>query len=246
MIPAHKQCVLFFTKWPQAGQVKTRLGADIGTTQGTQLYTYFVEDLAEQLHQTQSETICCYHPVDREDAFQAWLGPQFHYHAQPSAGLGERMEHAFGHAYDRGFDRVIVIGSDSPDLPASLLDLALESLRSHDAVIGPADDGGYYLIGFGRDHFRPSVFRNIEWSTESVFSQTMSHLHQIGVHTKVLAQRQDVDTGTDLLQLVRNSKDTPFALSKTFAYCRKQGWDRPIVDRRSRQQYDSPFGTGNE
>ena len=225
MCSNNRQCILFFTKWPQAGQVKTRLSKDIGAEHGTRLYTLFVEDLAQGLKRSEAQIICCFHPAEREEAFRRWLGSGFRYLAQEGQSLGERLEHAFVHAYSLGFGRVIVIGSDSPDLPVSVLNQALENLRSHDAVIGPSHDGGYYLIGFHVDNFRPSVFRNIEWSTEQVFDQTLRHLNQTEVTLQVLPQWQDVDTGRDLDRLVRRNVNTPFAASKTFGYCRQQGWD---------------------
>ena len=227
MCSNNRQCILFFTKWPQAGQVKTRLSKDVGAEHGTRLYTLFVEDLAETLGRCQAQIICCFHPPQREEAFRGWLGSGFRYLAQEGQGLGERLEHAFVHAYSLGFDRVIVIGSDSPDLPTSLLDRALGSLQSHDAVIGPSDDGGYYLIGFHVDTFCPSVFRDIEWSTEQVFDQTLRHLNQSEVDIQRLPQWQDVDTGPDLDQLVRRHANSTSAASKTLSYCREQGWDRP-------------------
>ena len=227
MCSNNRQCILFFTKWPQAGQVKTRLSKDIGAERGTRLYALFVEDLAQTLKRSDAQIICCFHPAEREEAFRRWLGSRFRYLPQEGQGLGERLEHAFVHAYSLGYDRVVVIGSDSPDLPTSLLDRALESLVRHDAVIGPSDDGGYYLIGFHVNTFCLSVFRHIEWSTEHVFEQTLRHLNETEATLQVLPQWQDVDTGRDLDRLVRRNTDTPFAASKTFGYCRNQGWDRP-------------------
>jgi len=228
MYSNNRQCILFFTKWPQAGQVKTRLSKDVGAEHGTRLYTLFVEDLAETLKRSEAQIICCFHPAERKEAFRRWLGSGFRYLAQEGQGLGERLEHAFVHAYSLGFDRVIVIGSDSPDLPASLLDRALESLKCHNAVIGPSDDGGYYLIGFHVDIFCPSVFRDIEWSTERVFDQTLRKLNQAEVDVQMLPKWQDVDTGRDLDQLVRRNADTPFAASKTFGYSRQQGLGQAV------------------
>ncbi|MCH8193298.1 MAG: TIGR04282 family arsenosugar biosynthesis glycosyltransferase, partial [Planctomycetes bacterium] len=164
---------------------------------------------------------------EREEAFRRWLGSGFRYLTQEGQSLGERLEYAFVHAYSLGFDRVIVIGSDSPDLPTSLLDRALRSLRCHDAVIGPCDDGGYYLIGFHVDSFCPSVFRHIEWSTGKVYDQTLRNLNQTGVDIQMLPQWQDVDSGRDLDQLVRRNANSRCAAPKTLHYCREQGWNRP-------------------
>ena len=109
-------------------------------------------------------------------------------------------------------------GSDIPDLPESILSEAFRSLDDHDAVLGPARDGGYYLIGFRRDTFVPDVFRGIEWSTDRVFAETRRKLEQATRSVYLLPEWSDVDTPEDLRDLKERNEGTAFAKSRTMKY----------------------------
>jgi glycosyltransferase A (GT-A) superfamily protein (DUF2064 family) len=95
-------------------------------------------------------------------------------------------------------EKVLLIGADIPDLSIPLIDEALNALNTNDAVIGPADDGGCYLIGFNRDAFLPGIFQGIAWSTDSVYHKTMNFFAESGLRVHVLAVLKDVDTLEDL------------------------------------------------
>jgi rSAM/selenodomain-associated transferase 1 len=118
----------------------------------------------------------------------------------PQAGedLGERMKNGFVEALSMNFKRVVLIGSDIPDLPLEFIEEAFTSLQEKDAVIGPALDGGYYLIGFKKETFSPRVFEGIHWSTESVFEKTLKVLQQEGLTVHTLQPLRDIDTVEDL------------------------------------------------
>jgi len=108
------------------------------------------------------------------------------------------MEHALRQAFVQGFSRAVLIGSDIPDLTVELMDEAFSSLRTNDAVIGPAFDGGYYLIGFNRDTLLSEVFEGMEWSTDTVFAETLARLKASGLKAHQLPQQRDIDTLADL------------------------------------------------
>lgn len=214
-------CILLFVKSPISGQVKTRLAAEIGEEAAVGLYRCFVEDLISTVAGLGAAFRLCFHPPEAKAHFQQWLGEQHSYTPQAGNGLGERLKNAFADAFEQGFSKVVAIGSDSPDLPEDFLRRAFEQLESHDAVIGPSSDGGYYLIGFSENSFVTEAFDCIAWSTSAVCDQTQMRLrtHELNVH--LLPLWHDVDTRADLEGLAARNENTSFGLSRTFAYIRK-------------------------
>jgi hypothetical protein len=210
-----------FVKSPIKGQVKTRLAVDIGEDVAVGLYKCFVEDVVSTVEGFNTAFRLCFHPPEAKSHFQQWLGEQHSYTPQAGNGLGERLKNAFVDAFGQGFSKVVAIGSDSPDLPESFLRQAFEELDSHDAVVGPSSDGGYYLIGFSEDSFAPGAFDGIAWSTSAVFSQTRIKLETHGLNVHLLPQWHDVDTRSDLDGLTARNENTSFGLSRTFAFIRK-------------------------
>ena len=128
------------------------------------------------------------------------------------------MKNCFQRCFADGFSSVAIIGSDIPDLPPEVFGESFAALESRGAVIGPAADGGYYLIGFREETFVPEVFEGIAWSTEGVFAETLERLIRAGVGVHLLPSRRDVDTPEDLRDLVRRNRNTPFARSRTMAW----------------------------
>ena len=171
-------CILFFVKYPEKGTVKTRLSRELGDDHTIELYRCFVQDMLGMLKKTDYSCRLYITPPDTEQKFRQWLGDEHLYAPQAEGDLGERMERAFQQAFDEGYERVVLIGSDIPDLPPPVIKEALRSLKSNDAVIGPSRDGGYYLIGFNDNSFLPAVFAGIAWSTRTVFEQTMDVLSE--------------------------------------------------------------------
>jgi glycosyltransferase A (GT-A) superfamily protein (DUF2064 family) len=127
------------------------------------------------------------------------------------------MKNCFQRCFADGFSQVVIIGSDIPDLPPETFAEAFTALERRDAVIGPAVDGGYYLVGFREETFIPEAFEGIAWSTEGVFAETLERLIRAGVGVHRLPSRRDVDTPEDLRDLVRRNRNTPFARSRTMA-----------------------------
>lgn len=221
--PDHNAAIVFLTKWPEPGRVKTRLGKHIGQARAAHLYSQFVLDLADALITLPCDTLCCYDPSVEGRRFEQWLGPQHNYIAQQGRDLGERMTQAFSWAFDHHYDPVIVIGTDSPDLPPALLQEALDALNSHDMTIGPSQDGGYYLIGFSKAGFRHNVFDGIAWSTGQVYQQTCDRISQTNCRVHTLPGWYDVDTQADLIHLMDTHKDRPSSLSRTMAWLQEHG-----------------------
>jgi glycosyltransferase A (GT-A) superfamily protein (DUF2064 family) len=127
------------------------------------------------------------------------------------------MADAFVQSFSEGLEKLILIGSDVPDLTEAIIDEAFKSLQSNDAVIGPASDGGYYLIGFNKGTFLPDIFTGLMWSTSSIFRQTMKVLQESGCSVHILPECSDVDTVDDLRSFFIRNKDVDFRTSYTLS-----------------------------
>ncbi|MDM8537304.1 TIGR04282 family arsenosugar biosynthesis glycosyltransferase, partial [Desulfobacterales bacterium HSG17] len=163
------KCVLVFLKSPVMGKVKTRLAKHIGDRQAVKLYKHFVADTLKMLENGTHSIIICYYPFNAEKEISEWIGNKYPLWPQKGDTLGKKMLHAFDRAFKQGFEQVILIGTDTPDLPETIIKKGFNALGENDAVIGPSVDGGYYLIGFNTETFLPQAFENITWSTEKVF-----------------------------------------------------------------------------
>jgi hypothetical protein len=140
----------------------------------------------------------CFTGARRRD-FRAWLGTNLHFQPQTSGDLGTRMREAFGKAFADGAARAVAIGTDVPGLSVDLLSRAAELLADHDVVLGPAGDGGYYLIGM--THHHPELFTAIDWSTDRVARQTRAAIGRLGLTLAELPVLNDVDRPEDLVPL---------------------------------------------
>jgi rSAM/selenodomain-associated transferase 1 len=217
--------ILLFIKEPVAGRVKSRLAVSLGENAALDLYRSFVHDMLTSIEASGIPLRVCYHPPGAEAAIRQWLGGNLAYQPQEGADVGERMEHAFKQAFAEGCSRAVLVGSDIPDLPPAAFFGAIRALDDHDAVIGPAKDGGYYLIGFRADTFLPDIFREIEWSTADVFSKTMQILDRSGRQVLQLPPWRDVDTIDDLKDLVSRNGSTAFRRSRTMVYLSEHTFD---------------------
>ena len=142
------RCVLVFVKAPEIGRVKTRLVGRLDAADAVNLYKCFTADILETLDRWGYPVVVCYHPEAAEKRVTQWLGNGYIYQPQQGKDLGERMARAFSHAFAHGHRAAVLIGSDLPDLPGDRIEAAFSALARSRAVIGPALDGGYYLIGF--------------------------------------------------------------------------------------------------
>lgn len=210
--------ILFFIKYPIKGHVKSRLNPQITPEKTVSIYKKFVEDLFLTLQKTSLTPIICYESSTPLSKFQQWLGTDHLYYPQTGQNLGQRMSQAFHHGFHHGFTKLLIIGSDSPDLTRSLINDALTHLNSHQAVIGPSTDGGYYLLGLKPTTYNQDYFQNINWSTATVFKETLNKLEKHLQKIKILPTWYDIDTYEDLYSLYQRNLSTPFRHSKTMKH----------------------------
>ena len=192
--------VLLFARAPRSGQVKTRLSADIGADRALQIYRTVGSRVVRQIAPVSSIT-AWYDPPDAEEEMRAWLG-ELSYRPQPEGDLGARLAHAFAeHFVAKPLEPALAIGCDAPGVDAAIIKQARGALRSKDIVLGPASDGGYYLIGLAQH--RRELFEGIPWGTDRVFECTIGICDAIGSEPAILPELQDVDRAADLTALDR-------------------------------------------
>jgi len=185
--------LLIFVKYPTPGKVKTRLGREIGLALAARFYEQFVEqtiDLAQKASHQQK--ILFFDPEVRRLDFEKMLPSGFELIAQPDGDLGARLKFGFSTSFSAGSKTVTAIGTDSPTLPLAYLNSSLEKLKLNDAVVGPASDGGYYLIGLSKNEVE--VFSDIEWSSKNVLSTTLARFATLNLSHVQLPEWYDVDT----------------------------------------------------
>ena len=190
----------------------------LGQNADVDLYNNFVTDTLATLKKLNVNFKIVFDPPGAKDQFQQWLGKEYRYVPQIGQNLGKRMKNAFLQTFSKGPNSVVIIGSDSPDLPAEYLEIAFRVLDADDVAIGPSSDGGYYLIGFAKDTFSPDVFDGIRWGGSNVFKQTIDILKQGRRSFYLLPQWYDVDNIADLKSLLQRSENTDFSKSETIRY----------------------------
>jgi rSAM/selenodomain-associated transferase 1 len=196
-IPPGPAAILVFVRAPEAGRVKTRLAASIGAEAALRVYRRLAEHtLREALAVAGAEVRVHFTPADAEAGVHAWLGEGPALLPQADGDLGKRMRDAFARAFADGHRRVVIIGSDLPEMRADLLRRAIVLLDGHDAVVGPARDGGYYLLGLTQ--LVEGIFAGIAWSTPGVLAATLERLQAAGITPALLEPLADVDEVGDL------------------------------------------------
>ena len=188
--------VIVFARVPEAGRVKTRLAAEVGDAMALAAYTLLGELVinAAQRSRTYSVTVA-YTPDDGERRMRQWLGGSIRLKPQATGDLGERMAAEITDAIRDGARRVVVIGTDCPDISALVLEDAFDRLATADVVLGPAVDGGYYLIGMSRLH--APLFERVPWSSPDTLRATLEHARVHGLSIALLDERRDIDTADD-------------------------------------------------
>jgi hypothetical protein len=198
-----RDALVIVAKYPSPGRVKTRLGATIGYEQSALLYGAFLQDLADRFSQAA--------PVDGYDLLWACvedaatmasvLGAEARIIVQRGDDFAERLYYICRDVAARGYTRTAILGSDSPQVPGAAIAEAFAALRDTDVVLGPADDGGYYLVGLWNQPAPPDLFTGITMSTPLVFTQTVERAHSLGLAVRVAPATFDVDNEVDLLRL---------------------------------------------
>ncbi|MBU1342589.1 MAG: TIGR04282 family arsenosugar biosynthesis glycosyltransferase [Proteobacteria bacterium] len=197
--------VIVFLKVPEKGQVKTRLSECLSQTFVLALYKGFVSDILETI-ETAGDKFLYFWPPGGKKRLINFLGNRYVFFPQQGQDLGERMANAFVDTFKKGYTQAILIGTDIPELGKEVIAQACEILESEDAVIGPSDDGGYYLIGFRNTTFSKMIFTQIDWSTKAVLDQTLRAMNQRSIDCKQLLKLSDIDTHEDLTALADRVK----------------------------------------
>jgi rSAM/selenodomain-associated transferase 1 len=194
-----RRAVLVFVRALQRGRVKTRLAATVGDDAALGVYRRLAEHTMAEARALAAEGVAVrvhYAPADAGHGVRAWLGDGPAYLPQADGDLGVRMRDAFARAFADGAERVVIVGSDLPEVSTSLLRRAFHLLDAHPAVIGPAADGGYYLLGLRG--MIGGIFDGIAWSTPRVLAMTLDRFRAVDVEPAMLEVLRDVDTGDDL------------------------------------------------
>lgn len=197
--PKMQDRLIVFTRYPEPGRTKTRLIPALGPEGAAQLHRRMAEHClktAKQLAWQRGLSVAvCFEGGDANLMTQ-WLGDGFEYIPQASGDLGQRMLGAFEHAFARAAQRVVLIGTDCPGITGKVLKAAFDALNDHDLVLGPAMDGGYYLIGLRKAV--PEFFADMPWSTDQVLEQTIQRANKVQLTYRLLATLGDVDRPEDL------------------------------------------------
>ncbi len=201
--------IVVFAKDPRPGSVKTRLTPFLSPEEAADLYKALIRDtLRTALCVPGAQTRVAFTPEEAETSLWSLAESKaIEWFPQSGDSLGSRLQAAFHHAFQHGASRVVTIGSDCPSLQPSVLSLALDALSGSDVVLGPATDGGYYLIGLANkgsenDRYR-TLFKDIAWSTETVYEQTLEAIDDLRLSLMELPECSDVDQPADLLRLIR-------------------------------------------
>lgn len=192
--------LIVFAKAPVPGKVKTRLCPPLTGEQAARLYTAFAEDVLAGARAASAAVSVAYEPHPLYPDL-SWLQDAPSWFPQKKGDLGARMAAAFQTAFHAGSSKVVIIGSDCPDLDPDILQDAFLRLNGADAVLGPAEDGGYYLIGLNAP--MPGLFTKMEWSIPNVLARTLERLMRRGMRCELLPERVDIDNFADLKALSR-------------------------------------------
>jgi len=189
-----KRLLLLFVRNPELGKIKTRLAAAVGPEKALEIYLHLLQHTRHVTQQLPVNKQVYY--ADRIEQNDLWPDAQYQKRVQPEGNLGQKMEAAFAAAFAEGYTSVVIIGSDCLKLTTELVQHAFDKLQTHDVVVGPAEDGGYYLLGMKKLY--PEFFRNKHWSTADVFPDTLQDILHLHLTYALLPRLSDVDYVEDL------------------------------------------------
>jgi rSAM/selenodomain-associated transferase 1 len=195
MVHSGNRILGVFAKEPRPGQVKTRLAAETSADWAAKVAAAFLQDLLDRLTTVAATRVLAFTPASARTFFAELIRDRFLLTAQSEGDLGQRMAAFFAQQLATGAERVVLLGTDSPTVPLRLIEQAFDELERADVVIGPATDGGYYLLGCtGRV---PPIFRGIAWGGSRVLLDTIALLDEGASRVAVLPPWYDVDTLSD-------------------------------------------------
>lgn len=192
--------VVIMAKAPFPNEAKTRLTPPLEPEMASYLYHSFLLDKIEQVKSIEGVyPFIVYTPETAEAFFQEIMPPGFSLISQSGADLGERLANTSESLFEQGFEKVVMLDSDTPNLPPEYIREGLRRLDEADIVLGPCEDGGYYLIGMKAS--QPQLFKGIPWSTSRVMDLTVENADSLGLVVSLLDRWYDVDTVEDLRRL---------------------------------------------
>ena len=186
--------LMVFVRNPKLGTVKTRLAITVGDKMALEIYMELMRHTAEVTQKLSADRKVIY--SEKIEKYDVWTEMSFSKALQTKGTLGQRMENAFSSAFEQGYKKVLIVGSDLYSLKASHIEKALEHLDKKEVVIGPAQDGGYYLLGLNKK--LPALFCNKNWGTSSVLKETLKDLRTKSV--ALMEPLSDIDDFEDLKQ----------------------------------------------
>ena len=190
-----RNLLLIFTRNPELGKAKTRLAKTVGDETALEIYKFLLQKTRDISSKVNADKAVYYSVKVRDN--DIWEASLYQKHQQKGEDLGNRMQNAFTNGFNAGYKKVLIIGSDLYDLSSKNIDKAFDELENNDVVIGPAKDGGYYLLGMKKLH--TSVFKNKNWGTETVREATLQDLiHQ---KVKLLEEKNDIDVYEDIIDI---------------------------------------------
>jgi uncharacterized protein len=186
--------LIIFIRNPVLGKVKTRIAAKTNDATALKIYMQLLQHTHDITSSVDAD-VCIFYSeyIETNDI---WHSHQYKKYLQQGNTLGDKMQHAFTTVFALGYSHTSIIGSDCYELTTSIIDTAFTELKDSDAVIGPAKDGGYYLLGLCK--MMPLLFKNKEWSSNSVYTDTIADLDNTGKSYKVLPVLNDVDELEDV------------------------------------------------
>ena len=191
-----KKALILFTKNPELGKVKTRLAKTIGNEKALEIYIKLLQHTKEIVIELDVDKFVFY--SDNIIYDDIWEPSKFNKKVQVGADLGNRMLHAFGELFQSGYQSVCIIGSDCYELNSDIIAGAFDDLSRNDVVLGPTFDGGYYLLGMNK--LVPELFENKNWSTETVYSETLVDLKKLALSLSTTVKLNDIDEEKDVPQ----------------------------------------------
>ena len=193
--------LIIFIKNPALGKVKTRLAKTVGDEKALDIYRQLTEITRKNAQILRGVNRTVFYS-DFHNSNDEWTNEGFQKHVQSGDDLGERMFNAFAEILKTN-ENAVIIGSDCPTLTAEILELAFEKLQKNDFVVGPSTDGGYYLLGFGKNNLTDSVFKNMDWSTDKVLPTTLLRIKKQRKSVFLLPELTDVDEEKDWIMYLQ-------------------------------------------
>lgn len=191
-----KNALIIMTKNPELGKCKTRLAKTLGDKKALEIYIQLIDYTAKIAKKVDADKFI--YSTEILTDIQRWECPNTYFSIQSQGDLGERMNNAIKNVLEQGYGKVIVLGSDCAEINAKDIDNAFLTLNNHDYVLGPALDGGYYLIGM--KEVSPTLFKEMTWSTENVLLDTVSRIKARNSTFGLLESKSDIDFEEDLFR----------------------------------------------